>query len=155
MDEMWDTRQLLADRIEQKQQAVRFYLGRERPRRNRLSSISVMGSTLAATLTAGPAFGGTGFTNALQAVFSLSSDSIVWRVLCLGAVLLSVASALATNLANSQSIADRVSAAETASAQLEGLRDALSFGQISTQDALKLYQQYIGQVAFVDGESSR
>lgn len=155
MDEMPDTRQLLAHRIEQKQQAVRSYLGRERPRRNRLSNISVLGSALAATLTAGPAFGGTGFTNALQGVFSLSSDSIVWRVLCLAAVLLSISSALATNFANSHSIADKVSAAETANVQLDGLRDALSFGQISTEDALKLYQQYIARVAFVDAVPSR
>jgi hypothetical protein len=104
MDETLDTRQLLCNRIEQKQQAVRSYLGRERPRRNKLSNISVVGSALAAMLTAGPAFGGTGFTNALQGVFSLEDDSVVWRVLCLGAVLLSVAAALATNFANSHSI---------------------------------------------------
>lgn len=150
MNESPDTRQLLSTRIEQKQQAVRSYLGRERPRRNRLSNISIVGSALAAMLTAGPAVGGTGFTQAVQGIFSLNDDSVVWRVLCLGAVLLSVAAALATNFANSHSVADRVSAAETANAQLEGLRDTLSFGSIETDDALKLYQQYVSQVAFVD-----
>jgi hypothetical protein len=150
MDETLDTRQLLCNRIEQKQQAVRSYLGRERPRRNKLSNISVVGSALAAMLTAGPAFGGTGFTNALKGVFLLEDGSLVWRVLCMGAVLLSVGAALATNFANSHSIADRVSAAETANAQLEGLRDTLSFGHIDTDEALKLYQQYVAQVAFVD-----
>lgn len=155
MDESPDTRQLLSARIEQKQQSVRSYLGRERPRRNKLSNVSVVGSALAAMLTAGPAFGGTGFTEALKGVFSLGDDSIVWRVLCLFAVLLSVAAALATNFANSHSIADRVSAAETANAQLEGLRDTLSFGQIDTGEALKLYQQYAAQIAFVDDVTSR
>jgi hypothetical protein len=155
MDESPDTRQLLSARIEQKQQAVRSYLGRERPRRNKLSNVSVVGSALAAMLTAGPAFGGTGFTEALKGVFSLGDDSIVWRVLCLFAVLLSVAAALSTNFANSHSIADRVSAAETANAQLEGLRDTLSFGHIDTGEALKLYQQYVAQVAFVDDVTSR
>jgi hypothetical protein len=155
MDESPDTRQLLSARIEQKQQAVRSYLGRERPRRNKLSNISVVGSALAATLTAGPAFGGTGFTEALKGVFSLADDSIVWRVLCLFAVVLSVAAALATNFANSHSIADKVSAAETANAQLEGLRDNLSFGHIDTAEALKLYQQYVAQIAFVDDVTSR
>jgi hypothetical protein len=155
MDETSDTRQLLSARIEEKQQAVRSYLGRERPRRNKLSNISVGGSALAAMLTAGPAFGGTGFTEALKGVFSLDDDSVVWRVLCLLAVLLSVAAALATNFANSHSLADRVSAAETANAQLEGLRDNLSFGHIATDEALKLYQQYAAQVAFVDEVSSR
>jgi hypothetical protein len=155
MDESPDTRQLLSARIEQKQQAVRSYLGRERPRRNKLSNVSVVGSAVAAMLTAGPAFGGTGFTEAVKGVFSLGDDSIVWRVLCLFAVLLSVAAALSTNFANSHSIADRVSAAETANAQLEGLRDTLSFGHIDTGEALKLYQQYVAQVAFVDDVTSR
>ncbi|MHA7224206.1 hypothetical protein ACX80S_18140 [Arthrobacter sp. RHLT1-20] len=155
MNETPDTRQLLSTRIEQKQQAVRSYLGRERPRRNKLSNISVLGSALAAMLTAGPAFGGTGFTNAIQGVFLLEDDSVVWRVLCLGAVLLSVSAALATNFANSHSLADRVSAAETCKAQLEGLQDTLSFGQIAIDDALKLYQQYTAQVAFVDDVPAR
>ena len=155
MNETPDTRQLLSTRIEQKQQAVRSYLGRERPRRNKLSNISVVGSALAAMLTAGPAFGGTGFTNAIQGVFLLEDDSVVWRVLCLGAVLLSVSAALATNFANSHSLADRVSAAETCKAQLEGLQDTLSFGQIAIDDALKLYQQYTAQVAFVDDVPAR
>lgn len=146
---------MLSTRIEQKQQAVRSYLGRERPRRNKLSNISVVGSALAAMLTAGPAFGGTGFTNAIQGVFLLEDDSVVWRVLCLGAVLLSVSAALATNFANSHSLADRVSAAETCKAQLEGLQDTLSFGQIAIDDALKLYQQYTAQVAFVDDVPAR
>jgi hypothetical protein len=155
MDETADTRQLLASRIEQKQDAVRSYLGRERPRRNRLSNTSIVGSGLAAMLTAGPAFGGTDFTEAVQALFSLESSSVVWRVLCLGAVLLSVAAALATNFANSHSLADRVSAAETCRAQLEGLQDTLNFGNIAVDDALKLYQQYVAQVAFVDDVASR
>jgi MFS family permease len=97
MDESADTRQRLSDRINQKQQAIRSYLGRERPRRNRLSNISIVGSALAAMLTAGPAVGGTGFTEAVQGIFSLGDDSIVWRFLCLAAVVLSVAAALATN----------------------------------------------------------
>jgi hypothetical protein len=155
MDETADTRQLLSTRIEQKQHAVRSYLGRERPRRNRLSNTSIVGSGLAAMLTAGPAFGGTDFTQAVQAIFSLEDSSTVWRVLCLGAVLLSVAAALATNFANSHSLADRVSAAETCRAQLEGLQDTLSFGNIAIDDALKLYQQYVAQVAFVDDIPSR
>ncbi|MCB5274786.1 hypothetical protein BJG92_02323 [Arthrobacter sp. SO5] len=155
MEETPDTRKLLSARIEQKQRAVRSYLGRERPRRNKLSNISVVGSALAAMLTAGPAFGGTGFTSAVQEIFSLPDDSVVWRVLCLGAMLLSVAAALATNFANSHSLADRVSAAETVNAQLEGLQDTLSFGHIDTDEALKLFQQYVAPVAFVDDVPSR
>lgn len=155
MDETPDTRQLLSARIEQKQQAVRAFLGRERPRRNRLANVSVVGSALAAVLTAGPAFGGKGFTEGLQGVFSLSDDSVVWRVLCLAAVVLSAAAALSTNLANSQALADKVSAAETCAAQLEGLQVALSFGRVTIDDAIQLYQQYTAHVAFVDEVPAR
>ncbi|KRE52444.1 hypothetical protein ASG92_25290 [Arthrobacter sp. Soil736] len=155
MDESPETRQRLSDRIEQRQQAIRSYLGRERPRRNRLSNISIVGSALAAMLTAGPAAGGTGFTEAVQGIFSLNDDSVVWRFLCLAAVILSVAAALATNFANSHALADKVTAAETANAQLDGLQDTLNFGHIPIDDALKLYQQYVAQVPFVDEVPAR
>ncbi|MET3812301.1 hypothetical protein [Arthrobacter sp. UYEF3] len=150
MSEAPDARQLLSTRIDEKQQAVRAYLARERPRRNRLSNVSIVGSGLAAVLTAGPAVGGTGFTHAVAKLFSLGDDSIVWRVLCLLAVVLSVAAALATNFATSRSVADRVSAAETCNAQLEGLAVSLDIGHIDVDEAFKLYQQYAGQVPFVD-----
>ena len=150
MDESADTRQRLSDRIDQKQRAIRTYLGHERPRRNRLSNISIVGSALAAMLTAGPAVGGTGFTEAVQGVFRLEEDSVVWRFLCLAAVIFSVAAALATNFANSRALGEKVSAAESANAQLEGLQLSLNFGNLAVADALKLYQQAVAPVAFVD-----
>lgn len=155
MDESADTRQRLSDRIDQKQQAIRTYIGRERPRRNRLSNISIVGSALAAMLTAGPAVGGTGFTEAIQGIFNLQEDSVVWRFLCLAAVILSVAAALATNFANSRALGEKVSAAESANAQLEGLQLSLNFGNLAVPDALKLYQQAVAPVAFVDEVTSR
>jgi hypothetical protein len=150
MDESADTRQRLSERIDQKQQAIRSYLGRERPRRNRLSNISIVGSALAAVLTAGPAVGGTGFTEAVRGIFSLDDDSIVWRFLCLAAVIFSVSAALATNFANSRALGEKVSAAESANAQLEGLQLSLNFGNLAVPDALKLYQQAVAPVAFVE-----
>lgn len=155
MDETSDTRQRLSNRIDQKQRDLQSYLGRERPRRTRLASISIVGSALAASLTAGPAVGGTGFTEAVANIFNLADDSIVWRGLCLLAVICSVAAALATNFATSRSVADRVSAAETASAQLEGLQVSLNFGHIDIDEAVKLYQQYATQVAFVEASPTR
>jgi hypothetical protein len=155
MDESADTRQRLSERIDQKQQAIRTYIGRERPRRNRLSNISIVGSALAAMLTAGPAVGGTGFTEAIQGIFSLQEDSVVWRFLCLAAVIFSVAAALATNFANSRALGEKVSAAESANAQLEGLQLSLNFGNLAVEDALKLYQQAVAPVAFVEDVPSR
>jgi hypothetical protein len=155
MDETSDTRQRLSSRIDEKQQAIRSYLGKERPRRNRLANTSIVGSATAAALTAGPAVGGTGFTESVAAFFNLADDSLVWRGLCLLAVIASIAAALATNFATSRSLADRVSAAETASAQLEGLQVALNFGHIEIDEAVKLYQQFATQVPFVEALPTR
>jgi hypothetical protein len=94
--------------------------------------------------------GGTGFTEAARGIFSLEDDSVVWRFLCLAAVIFSVAAALATNFANSRALGEKVSAAETANAQLEGLQLSLNFGNLAVDEALKLYQQAVAQVAFVD-----
>jgi hypothetical protein len=80
----------------------------------------------------------------------LEQSSIVWQALCLAAMLMSVVAAVATNLANSHSVAAKVSAAEACNAQLEGLQTALNFGRLPLEDAVQLYQQYTTQVAFVD-----
>lgn len=141
----------LTVRIDRRREGLAAFLRRARPRRNRLTNISVIGSALAAVLTAGPAFGGAKFTTSVQGALALPSDSVVWRTLCLAAVVLSVASALSTNLANAHAVAANVTAAETCNTQLEGLQTALSFGHIPLDDAVRLYEQYVAKVAFVDG----
>ncbi|WP_287931010.1 hypothetical protein [Arthrobacter sp.] len=150
MSEDPQARQELAARIEQRRSAVTAFLRGARPRRNRLTNISIVGSGLAAIFTVGPAVGGTRFTGAIQGILSLGDDSIVWRVLCLAAVLLSLAAALATNLANSHAVAAQVSAAEACNAELDGLETALAFGSLPTDNAVDLYRQYVAKVAFID-----
>ncbi|MFF2347057.1 hypothetical protein [Pseudarthrobacter sp. NPDC058119] len=117
--------------------------------------MSVIGSALAAALTVGPAAGGTKFTEGVQALLSLDDDSTVWRILCLVAVLCSLTAAVSTGLSNSHELASRVSAAEACSAELEGLAGALAFGHLHPEDAVRLYQQYIAKVAFIDDALTR
>jgi hypothetical protein len=81
---------------------------------------------------------------------SLRSDSTVWRVLCLLALLMSVVAAVATNIVKSQDVAQRITAAEATNAELEGLRTLLEFGEIGVGDAAKLYQQYLTKIPWVD-----
>lgn len=145
-----EARQRLSENIEERQSAIKLFLRQERPRRNRLATTSVVGSALAAGFTAGPAFGGTKFATGIQGALTLEQSSIVWQALCLAAMLMSVVAAVATNLANSHSVAAKVSAAEACNAQLEGLQTALNFGRLPLEDAVQLYQQYTTQVAFVD-----
>jgi len=143
-------REELSLHIEQRRSAVKAFLSTARPRRKRLAYISIAGSALAALATVGPAAGGSRFTAAVQGIFSLGDDSIVWRILCLAAVLLSLAAALATNLANSQNVASQVSAAEACNAELDGLETALTFGHMTTDNAVALYRQYVAKVAFIE-----
>ena len=150
-----EARRKLSDFIEDQEAAILAYLRRERPRRNRLTNISVWGSVLAAILTAGPAFGGTKFTSAAQGVFSLHESSIVWQILCLSAVILSGVAALTTNLANSHAVAAKVTAAETCKAQLGALQVALDLGYLEPEAAVKLLQQYVAQVPFIDTTAPR
>lgn len=150
MSEEPQVREDLTARIHQRRASVMAFLRTARPRRNRFTNISIVGSALAAAFTVGPAVGGSKFTGAVQDVFSLGDDAIVWRVLCLAAVLLSLAAALATNLANSNALSAQVSAAEAASAELDGLESALKFGTLPTDNAVELYRQYVAKVAFID-----
>ena len=150
MDDETDVRQQLTARIEAKRAGISRFLVRARPRRNRLANLSVVGSAIAAVMTAGPAIGGQSFTASVQGRLGFEDSSTVWRVLCLAAMLLSVAAAVATNLSNSRDLNGRVTAAETCNAELEGLETLLEFGQLPLPEAVKLYQQYVAKVPFVD-----
>ncbi|MHA7269341.1 hypothetical protein [Arthrobacter sp. HLT1-20] len=150
MSEDPQVRQDLTARIHHRRASVLAFLRTARPRRNRFTHISIIGSALAAVFTVGPAVGGSRFTESVQEVFSLRDDSVVWRVLCLAAVLLSLAAAVATNLANSHALSAQVTAAEAASAELDGLESALKFGTLPTDNAVELYRQYVAKVAFID-----
>jgi hypothetical protein len=70
-------------------------------------------------------------------------------------VILSVGAGLATNFANSQALAEKVSAAETAIAQLEGLQLSLNFGHLALDEAAMLFKQYVSHVTFMDQVPAR
>jgi hypothetical protein len=145
-----ELRELLTARIEGRRAELAAYLREHRPRNRRRANITIVLTSLAALLTAGPAVGGESFTHAVQQAFGLGSDSYVWRTLCLGALLLSAGAAVMTNIGKSQDDTEQISAVQAASAQLDGLVTLLQFGSVSTDDAVKLYQQYSVAVPFVE-----
>jgi hypothetical protein len=140
----------LVARIEGRRAAVRAYLQENRPRLRRRSNLTVVLSALAAVFTAGPAVGGETFSGGVQRALGLSTDSIVWRVLCLAALLVSVTAAILTNLTKTQDELGRLSTVEAAGAELEGLMTLLEFGQLEASDAVTLYQQYAEKISFLD-----
>jgi hypothetical protein len=148
-----DLRRDLLWRIESRRASVQAFLRENRPRTRRRATITVVLTSLAAVFTAGPALGGESFSRTAQDIFGTTTDEPVWRVLCLLALLVSVAAAVLTNLSKSQDDVARLSSAEAAGAELEGLASLLQFGHLSVEDGVKLYQQYSVKIPFVDDQS--
>jgi hypothetical protein len=143
-------RQDLLRRIEARRGSVQAFLREHRPRTRRRTTITVVLSSMAAVFTAGPALGGEPFAESVQSALGLASDSYVWRTLCLLAMLVSISAAVLTNLGKSQDDVARLSSAEAANAELEGLASLLQYGHLSVDDGVKLYQQYSVKIPFID-----
>jgi len=137
-------------RIEARRGSIQAYLRGHRPRIRRRATITVVLRSLAALFTAGPALGGEPFAQSVQDTFGLTSDSYVWRTLCLLALLVSLSAAVLTNLGKVHDDVGRLSSAEAANTELEGLAGLMQFGHLSVDDGVKLYQQYIVKIPFVD-----
>lgn len=150
MAEDGDLRRDLLGRIEARRAAVQVFLRENRPRTRRRANAIIVLTSLAAVFTAGPAVGGEPFSEMVRRNLGLGSGSVVWRVLCLLALLVSVAAAVLTNIAKSDDALARLSAAEAADAELDGLATLLQFGHLSLDDAVKLYQQYAVKIPFVE-----
>lgn len=142
-------RDLLA-RIEMRRAAVQAFLRDNRPKIRRRANVTIWLSSLAAVFTAGPAIGGEPFTQSVQQTLNLRAESVVWRVLCLAALLVSVGAAVMTNIARSQDADARLSTVEAVNAELEGLTWLLHYGHLSVDDGAKLYQQYTSKIPFVE-----
>jgi hypothetical protein len=147
-----DLRRNLLWRIDARRASVQAYLRERRPRIRRMATITVVLSSMAAVFTAGPALGGEPFAQSVQNTLGLVSDSSVWRTLCLLALLVSVGAAVLTNIGKSNNDVAKLSSAEAANTELEGLSSLLHFGQLSVEDGVKLYQQYNAKIPFVDDQ---
>jgi hypothetical protein len=155
MDPEADFRRELLTRIDARRAGITAYLRRIRPRRDHLITTSIVSSSLAAVLTAGPALGGETFADTVGNALSLGDRSLVWRLLCLGALVVSLVAAISTNLARSRDLERRVNAAEACNTELEGLATLLEFGRLPLDDAVKLYQQYVVKIPFVEETAHR
>lgn len=144
--------QKLQERLHAKRLQLEAYIRDNDLRRSRIANLSILGSTLTAALMVGPSLGGEKFTANVQAFLNLPTDSIVWRLLCLGALLLSIGVAVLNRSVAASETPTRLAAARSCAAKLEGLETALEFGTISVADALKNYQQYLIEVPFLRDE---
>lgn len=144
-------RQELLSRIEARRSGAARYLHQNRPSVRRRSTITIVLSSLAAVFTAGPALGGESFAEAVRRMFGLSSESSVWRTLCLLALLVSVGAAVMSSLAKTHEAAlNRLTTAEAAKAELEGLADLVRLGHLDLEEALKLFHAYSVKIPWID-----
>jgi hypothetical protein len=139
----------LLARIAAKRACVRAHLRRHRPRSRRLTTATIVLTSLAAVFTAGPGVGGDDVAAALGKAVGTTSAP-VWQGLCLGAALLSAAAAIVTGLSKSQEATAQLNTAAAVDCELEGLAFLLEFGEVPVEDAVKLYQQYITKINFIE-----
>ena len=151
MSQQGDQQRLL-ERIGDRCRTVDVYLRKARPRAERLTLVSIVSSALAAAFTAGPALGGTKFAASVADTTGAGQDSTVWRVLCLLAMLTSVVAAISANLIRARGAESRIINAETCKAELECLHDLVTFEQVPFPEAVKLYQQYVAKVPFIESD---
>jgi MFS family permease len=140
----------LRAQIETRRAGITAFLHDVRPRRNRLTNISIVSSALAAVLVAGPALGGPAFTNGVKEELSIATPAGVWRPLCVAALIVSLVSVISANLSKSQDLAARVTAAEVCSTELEGVATSLQFGHLSVEEAAEQYHQSVTKIPFVE-----
>jgi hypothetical protein len=140
----------LQAKIETRRAGIAAFLHEVRPRRNRLTNLSIISSALAAVFVAGPALAGAPFTDSVKRELSLDSGADVWRPLCLAALIVSLVSVISSNLSKSQDLAARVTAAEVCSAELEGVMTSLQCGHLSVEEAVEQYHQCVSKIPFVE-----
>jgi hypothetical protein len=150
MPEQADTaRSRLVKTLDDRCASIEAYVREKAPASTRLSTITIVSSALAAALTAGPAIGGTGFTQTVQGGLPIDSAQGIWQPLCIGAFVVSVTAAIAANLAKTHDLTSRIATAEAAGAALRGLKTRVEFGRLPIKDAAQEYRDVIAGIAFV------
>jgi hypothetical protein len=139
----------LLETIGNRRDCIVDYIRAKSPASTRLSTISIVSSAVAAALTAGPAFGGSTFAETVQSGLDLRQSEVVWRLLCFGALAVSVTAAISANLSKAHDLTSRIAAAEAAGATLHGLATRLEFGRLSVEDAAQEYRDIVAGIPFV------
>ena len=135
-------------RIRAKRAEVDRFLSAAVPRKRRLLNTTIVGGSLAAALTVGPAVGGQSFTAWLTMAMGLTSPS--WRLLCGAASAASIMATVATQLLKSNNIEQNIGRAQSARAKLEVLETSLTLGQLDTRQAVAEFLKCVEDAAFLD-----
>ena len=138
----------LLNRVTRQRAQVDAFLAAAVPRKRRLLNTTIVGGSLAAALTAGPAVGGQPFTAWLTMAMGLTSPS--WRLLCGAASAASIMATVATQLLKSNNIEQNIGRAQSARAKLEVLETTVTLGQIDPRQAVAEFLKCVEDAAFLE-----
>jgi MFS family permease len=142
-----DPKSELAARVAQKRQELETWLAGAAPRKRRLLNVTIVGGTMAAAFTTGPAVGGPGFTAWLTMTLGLENPS--WRLLCGAAAVSSVAATVATQLLKSQNVEEHLARAQSCRAKLEAIEVGLSTGYLEVSKATAEFLRCVEDASFI------
>jgi cytochrome bd-type quinol oxidase subunit 2 len=135
-------------RIRAERAQVDRFLDGAVPRKRRLLNTTIVGGSLAAALTAGPAVGGQPFTAWLTGMLGLTSPS--WRLLCGAASVASITATIATQLLKSNNVEQNVGRAQSARARLEVLETSVTLGQLDPRQAVAEFLKCVEDASFLE-----
>ena len=116
-------------------------------RRRRLHNLTIVAGTLAAALTAAPAFGGKPMADWLTAAWGLSAPS--WRLLCGLAATCSIMATIATQVLKSHNVEENFTRAQEPRAHLEILDVGVVSGEIDASRAAEEYLACVKNASFI------
>ena len=141
----------LLNQIRRKRTQIEAFLAVARPRKRRLLNTTIIGGSLAAVLTAGPAVGGPSLTVALTGALGLNpASSPSWRILCAAASVCSIMATVATQLLKSHNIEEHVIRAQACRAKLEVIEVGLTVGQLDQRQATTEYLKCVEETSFLE-----
>jgi hypothetical protein len=144
----------LGRRVLTKRDEIDAYLAAASRRRDRLVNVTIFGGSIAAALSAAPALGGESFSDWLGEAFGLNAPA--WQLLCLAAMLCSLAATIAAQLRESNNYQENIGRAQSARAALEALDVGIVSGHLRQRDATTQYLKCLEDVPFIDArEPSR
>lgn len=129
--------------------ATDAFVTEKEPVGRRLSTVSIVSSSLAAALTAGPGLGGDAFADTVKGGLGLQTSQTVWQFLCLGAVAVSVTAAISTKLSTERDLAGQLTQARTARGLLGKVERQLKRGELSPGSAAREFEDIVAAIHFV------
>jgi MFS family permease len=139
---------MLERRVLAKRDGVDRYLAAAYRHRGRLVQVTIIAGSVAAALTAAPALGGKPLADWLTAAFGLSTPA--WRILCLAAMMCSLAATIATQVHKSNNYEEHIARAQSVRAALEALDFRIVSGHLSQREATNQYLKCIQDASFID-----